>query len=79
MMKRCGGLGKTEQFMKDSAVGKRRERGGGPAGLSSLFVVMITIWIKTEDEEDLVEEVLGHGHAQTWTKLRPSWPFAPKP
>ena len=41
MMKRCGGLGKTEQFMKDSGVGKRSEVGEG--GGSGLFVISITI------------------------------------
>ena len=49
--------------MKDSGVGKRRERGGRPGGPEQSLCRHD--YNLDEDEEDFVEDVLGHGYAQT--------------
>ena len=45
--------------MKDSGVGKRRERGGRPGGPEQSLCRHD--YNLDEDEEDFVEDVLGHG------------------
>ena len=73
------GVGQNRAVHERFSSWQKEREGRRPGGAEQSLCRHDYNLVKTEDEEDLVEAVLGHGNAQTWTKLRPSWPFAPKP